>query len=126
MLILLLTIACVLCVVGFGVLVVYARLDAEVELALAVACFVGVFAIIILWIILIAAHVFSIGWVTRTETLRADVARLGVDVRTEDVLGMVVQRNMTIATHRRYNETCLHWFYPDRIVNTPPILIPLE
>ena len=70
-------------------------------------------------------HVSAIGEVEKIEALREMVNELGVDARTEDILGKVSDVNMTLRSAKRYNKIPLiQFFVPDRIANLDLIEIP--
>ena len=85
---------------------------------------VGVILVII-GLALPAIHFDSIGRYEEIETLRDMVNELGVDARTEDILGKVTDVNMSLKSLKRYNEIPLiQFFVPDRIANLDLIEIP--
>ena len=90
----------------------------------AILAFVSCFSVLVMWCIVPIEYLVSYGTVAEIEALRAEVDRLGVDARTDHILGKVAGVNMEIARYKCYTETTLDWFFPDNIANMSPIVIP--
>ena len=70
-------------------------------------------------------HFSAIGEVEQVEQLREMVNELGIDARTEDILGKVADVNMALSCAKRYNKIPLiQFFVPDRIADLELIEIP--
>ena len=70
-------------------------------------------------------HFCAIGEVEEIEQLREMVNELGIDARTEDILGKVADVNMTLKSAKRYNKIrFIQFFVPDKIASLDLIEIP--
>lgn len=87
----------------------------------AIGCAVVIVAIMLLAII----HIDAIGEKAKILELTRLVNELGVDSRTEDILGKVVDVNMTIVSYRSYNKIpIIEYWVPDSIADLELIKIP--
>ena len=78
-------------------------------------------------IVLIAIHFIAIGEVAEYTALNSLVETLGVDGRTEDILGKVADWNMRIASAKRYNRIpVVAIWVPNKIANLKPIIVPIR
>ena len=70
-------------------------------------------------------HFEAIGKVEQYNALVSLVKELGIDARTEDILGKVADWNMSIADAKRYNKIpIVQFFIPDKLANLDPISVP--
>jgi len=84
-----------------------------------------VVAVVSFGFVLPIIHLTAIGEVEKIEALRDMINELGVDARTEDILGKVVDVNMMLFSAKRYNKIpFIQFFVPDRIANLDSIKIP--
>lgn len=71
------------------------------------------------------AHFSAIGEIAEYEQLNLLVNELGVDARSEDILGKVADWNMKIANAKRYNKiSFIQFWVSDKIANLESIVIP--